>query len=414
MRKIALDILLQYKENQSFLNISLNHELNQKNLRKEDKDLITNIVYGTIKNEMYLDYQLSPYIKSKIKIYDLMVLKMSLYQMIFLDKIPNYAILNEAVAMVKLKGGVYRSKVINAILRNFIRNGIIPVTGNELEKLSIETSTPLWMVKMFEKQYGLKTCIKILHSFHEVPLLSARVNTLKTSKEDILKDSNIKDGYLSQEGVVFLHGNIANTTQFQEGKVTIQDESSQLVALLLNPKKGSRVLDMCSAPGSKTTHLSAIMENTGIIEAVDLYPHKIELIRANKQRLNATNIHEQVYDSTKLLDIFEKESFDYILLDGPCSGLGVIRRKPEIKYAPSSNMDDIIIIQKKLLENAYLLLKKGGTLVYSTCTMNKKENEQQIKWFVEKYPDMKIEIQRCIFPYEYHSDGFYMCKMIKE
>ena len=327
MRQIAIDILMKYKQENSYLNIELNHVLNKHELSKEDKDLITRIVYGTVQNEIYLDYQLAPYIKTKIKKYDHMVLLMSLYQLIFLTKIPDYAIINEAVNLVKHKGGKYRSQVVNAILRNFLRQGCIDIEGTEEEKLSISTSTPLWLVKMLIKQLGKETTQKVLGSYHEVPTLAARVNTLKTSRDEILKNYDVQVGYLSQDAILFKSGNIANTDLFKQGLVSVQDESSQMVALLLNPAKHSRVLDMCSAPGSKTTHLSAIMENTGMIEAIDLYEHKIQLIQNNAKRLNATNIHAQAYDSTKLTDLFEKESFDSILLDGPCSGLGVNQKK---------------------------------------------------------------------------------------
>ena len=414
MRQIAIDILMKYKQENSYLNIELNHVLNKHELSKEDKDLITRIVYGTVQNEIYLDYQLASYIKTKIKKYDHMVLLMSLYQLIFLTKIPDYAIINEAVNLVKHKGGKYRSQVVNAILRNFLRQGCIDIEGTEEEKLSISTSTPLWLVKMLIKQLGKETTQKVLASYHEVPTLAARVNTLKTSRNEILKNYDVQVGYLSQDAILFKSGNIANTDLFKQGLVSVQDESSQMVALLLNPAKHSRVLDMCSAPGSKTTHLSAIMENTGMIEAIDLYEHKIQLIQNNAKRLNATNIHAQAYDSTKLTDLFEKESFDSVLLDGPCSGLGVIRRKPEIKYLPSTNMDEIIVLQRKLLENAYLLLKKGGHLVYSTCTINKKENQLQVIDFIKHHQDMKVVEERLVLPFEYHSDGFYMCKMKKE
>ena len=413
MRQIAIDILMKYKQENSYLNIELNHVLNKHELSKEDKDLITRIVYGTVQNEIYLDYQLAPYVKTKIKKYDHMVLLMSLYQLIFLTKIPDYAIINEAVNLVKHKGGKYRSQVVNAILRNFLRQGCIDIEGTEEEKLSISTSTPLWLVKMLIKQLGKETTQKVLASYHEVPTLAARVNTLKTSRDEILKNYDVQVGYLSQDAILFKSGNIANTDLFKQGLVSVQDESSQMVALLLNPAKHSRVLDMCSAPGSKTTHLSAIMENTGMIEAIDLYEHKIQLIQNNAKRLNATNIHAQAYDSTKLTDLFEKESFDSILLDGPCSGLGVIRRKPEIKYLPSTNMDEIIVLQRKLLENAYLLLKKGGHLVYSTCTINKKENQLQVIDFIKHHQDMKVVEERLVLPFEYHSDGFYMCKLEK-
>lgn len=169
---------------------------------------------------------------------------------------------------------------------------------------------------------------------------------------------------------------------------------------------------MCGAPGSKTTHLGTLMNNKGTLDVYDLYPHKAKLIKDNAQRLGLTNIHVHTGDSTDL-SIFNKQ-YTKILLDGPCSGLGVLSRKPEIKYHDSSAMDEIIPIQAKLLENAYSLCIKGGNIVYSTCTINKKENEKQIEKFIKKHPDMHVVEERTILPYEYHSDGFYMCLLEKD
>lgn len=415
MRKIVADILYKYKSEGSYINIELNYVFKQNHLNAKDKDLVTQIVYGTIQNELYLDYQLKPYIKGKIKLYEQVVLLMSLYQLIFLDKIPDYAIINEAVEIVKNKHGIYKSKTVNAILRNFIKNGKREIiTDDPLEKISIETSTPLWLVKMFNKQLGQENTEKVCFSTLKKPPLTARVNTLKANRQDILKQYSLKKGKISEDAVIFEHGNIAHHSLFKEGKITIQDESSQLVGHYLSPKKESYVLDMCCAPGSKTTHLAAIMENTGHIDAFDLYEHKIRLVEENLERLGVTNTTVRAYDSTKLSDLYKAETFDYILLDAPCSGLGVMARKPEIKYQDSHNMDGIIQLQKELLKQAYYLLKKGGTLVYSTCTINKKENQLQIENFIKDYPKMKKEKEQLILPFFYDSDGFYMCRIIKE
>ena len=412
MRKIAADILYAYKKEGAYINLSLNKAIENNQLKKEDKDLLTRIVYGTVQNELYLDYQIEPYLHNKIKLFDLMVIKMSIYQMLFLDRIPHYAIINEAVEIVKKKNA-YRSKTVNAILRNFERNGKREIEAkDELERISIQYSTPLWLVKMLKAQYG-DQMIKIVQSFFEVPLLTARVNTLKANKEELLSD-RFKEGNLSQDSLIYKEGNIANSEEYKQGLVTVQDESSQLVARLLDPAQNSHVLDMCCAPGSKTSHLAMIMNNTGNIDAHDLYEHKIRLVQNQLDRLGVTNTSLHVGDSTKLSEVYPHESFDYILLDAPCSGLGVIGRKPEIKYQDNRNMDEIIAIQKNLLDNAYVLLKHGGSMVYSTCTLNRKENDKQIKAFVEKYKDMKVIKERVILPYEYHSDGFYMCKLVKD
>ena len=410
----AYRILNQYFEDESFLNIALNEQLKKSNLKREDKDLCTTIVYGTIQNLLAIQYQLQPYIKGKrVKKKIKTLLYLSLYQLMYLDKIPEYAVINEAVNIAK-KQGYQTSKFVNAVLRNFVRNERRSLEGlDELERISIETSHPLWMVKMFNKQYGLEKTKKICLEDNTPPTRSGRVNTLKASKEELLKEGCFKEGTLSKDALLYDKGNLALTSYFKEGKVTIQDESSQLVARLLDPQKTDYVLDMCSAPGSKTTHLSALMENQGKIEAYDLYEHKVKLVEYNLRRLGVKNVHIQAGDSTKLKEVYSEKTFDRILLDAPCSGFGVLKRKPEIKYHDSSIMDGLVSLQELLLENAYYLLKNDGTMVYSTCTINKKENELMIQKFIEKHPDMEIIKQRTILNYEYHTDGFFMCKMKK-
>lgn len=410
----AYRILNQYFEDESFLNIALNEELKKSELKREDKDLCTTIVYGTIQNLLAIQYQLQPYIKGKrVKKKIKTLLYLSLYQLMYLDKIPEYAVINEAVNIAK-KQGYQTSKFVNAVLRNFVRNERRSLEGlDELERISIETSHPLWMVKMFNKQYGLEKTKKICLEDNTPPTRSGRVNTLKASKEELLKEGCFKEGTLSKDALLYDKGNLALTSYFKEGKVTIQDESSQLVARLLDPQKTDYVLDMCSAPGSKTTHLSALMENQGKIEAYDLYEHKVKLVEYNLRRLGVKNVHIQAGDSTKLKEVYSEKTFDRILLDAPCSGFGVLKRKPEIKYHDSSIMDGLVSLQALLLENAYYLLKNDGTMVYSTCTINKKENELMIQKFIEKHPDMEVIKQRTILNYEYHTDGFFMCKMKK-
>lgn len=413
-REHAYTILNQYFEDQSYVNITLNEVLKNSELKREDKDLCTTIVYGTIQNLLYIQYLLQPYIKGKrVKKKVRTILYLSIYQLVYLNKIPTYAIINEAVEIAK-KQGYQTSQFVNGVLRNFERNEKRSLDGlDELERISIETSHPLWMVKMFNKQYGLEATRKICLEDNLTPTRSGRVNTLKISKDELLKEDCFIEGTLAKDAILYKRGNLANTSYFKEGKVTIQDESSQLVARLLDPKENDYVLDMCSAPGSKTTHLAALMNNKGRIDAYDLYEHKVKLVKFNLRRLGVKNVFVDAYDATKLKDKYDKETFDRILLDAPCSGFGVLKRKPEIKYHDSNMMDGLLPLQALLLENAYYLLKKGGTMVYSTCTINKKENEWMIQKFIDKHPDMEIEQQRTILNYEYHTDGFFMCKMKK-
>ena len=267
-REVALEILLKYHNEHSYLNITLNEYLKNSTLSRNDKDLVTRIVYGTVQNMIYLEYQLAPYIKDKkVKNKEKMILLMSLYQLIFLDKVPEYAVIDEAVKLAKKKN-FYAGKFVNAILRNYLRNGKRKIEAkDELEKLSIETSHPLWLVKMFTKQYDYETAKKICIHDNTPPVRTARVNTLKTNKEVLLKEGCFKNGNLAPDALLYNAGNIAESTYYKEGLVTIQDESSQLVAPLLSPSEDDLVLDMCCAPGSKTTHLAALMHNKGKIVA---------------------------------------------------------------------------------------------------------------------------------------------------
>lgn len=413
-RQIVLEILLKYKQENSYLNLTLNTYFSRYKLTRENKDFITRVVYGTVQNLLYLEYMLQPYLNGRVKTYEKMLLLMSLYQHYFMDSIPDYAIVNEAVNMAKKKKGMKTAQFINAVLKNAFAIQPSLEHLDEIERLSIETSHPLWMIKMFIKQYGLENTKKICLVNNEVPNKTARVNTLKITRDEFLKDENFKKGLLSEDAVYYQGANIAETTYFKEGIVTIQDESSQMVARLLNPQANEYVLDMCCAPGSKTSHLAAMMNNQGRIDAYDLYEHKIPLVNSQMARLGVSIVNVKAHDSTTLKDLYPADCFDKILCDAPCSGLGVMARKPEIKYHDSSSMDEIMKIQENLLENAYVLCKKGGSIIYSTCTLNKKENEKQIESFINKHPQMIIIEEKTILPFEYHSDGFYMCLLEKE
>lgn len=414
-REIILEVLVNYYKNNGYINIKLNKELETHPLSKEDKNFITRVVYGTVQYQLYLSYLLAPFIKGKrVKAFERMLLLMSLYQHEFMDSIPDYAIVNEAVKLAKKKKGVKTSQFINAVLKKAMNEKRSLEGLDKEERLSIETSHPLWLVKMLSKQYDYQTTEKICYANNEVPIQCARVNSLLVKQEDILKNEKFIKAKVSPWGVYYQGGNIANTKEYQKGLVTVQDESSQLVGELLNPSSDDLVLDMCCAPGSKTTHLAALMNNQGHIDACDLYEHKIKLVEDNLKRMAIKNVQTYVVDSTKLSEVFKNESYDRILLDAPCSGLGDLRRKPEIRYHDSSIMDEIIPLQKKLLENAYVLLAKGGRIVYSTCTINKKENEKQIESFMKRHPDMIKKEEKTILPYEFGSDGFYMCLLEKE
>lgn len=416
VREAAVTIL-QRVDQGAYLNLTLNAFLEKEKLTRVDADFLTRLVYAVESHRLYLDYGLKQILETKkVRNYEYRVLLVAYAQMLYFDKVPDYAIINESVAMVKNKRGKQAAGFINALLHRLLENKEPSLDHlDKLEQWSIYYSHPLWLVKMFTKQYGLDQTLDILKSNQEVPLLCARVNTLKTTREELLASyPYLTAGKLAQNSVFFPSGNIAHHPLFREGKISVQDEASQAVVEYMGLKDGMKVLDMCAAPGSKTTHMASLMHNTGTIHAYDIYEHKIALIESNAKRLGCSNIVAKAYDATKLLDIEEKESFDAILLDGPCSGLGVLGRKPEIRYHDSTIMDGLLPLQAQLLKTAEKLLKKGGIMVYSTCTLNKKENQKNIEKFVADCPWMTLEKEQTIFPMTFHSDGFYMAKLVKK
>ena len=419
-RKLAYSILNSVYKDKGFVNLLLNNALNESNLKPNDKGLVTNIVYGVLQNSMYLDYVIRHYcVDKKVDARMRTLLKCAFYQMYFMDKIPNYALVNETVEIAKSELGLQASKFANAVLNNAIRN---PFTlkqsdfKDELSYLCMKYSHPEWLIRMIGKHYGMDKAMSYMKSNVTPPPLSLRVNTLKTSVEEMLKVPYFKKGNLSPVGLFYTGDEpIGNVKEFLEGLVTVQDESGQMVAEIMDPKENCSILDMCAAPGSKTFHMASKIQNKGKIVAIDLYEHRIQLLKNQIKRLGATSVIPVCYDSTKLLEKYQEESFDYVLLDAPCSGYGVVRRKPDLLVnIDQKDLDGILSLQKELIDVAVKLVKNQGTLVYSTCTLNKKENESQVEYLLNKYPNFKVVEQRVIFPDEFDSDGFFICKLVRE
>lgn len=437
-RETALDILSGVFNNNSYSNILLGRELNKSDLQAKDKALVTEIIYGTIKYKYSLDKILCYFIKKNLKSLDtdvLNVLRLSIYQIRYLDKIPDFAAVNEAVNITKKRCGLSASKFVNAVLRNYLRNEKADFydLNNEAEALSFNYSFEPWMVKHFINQYGRDTALNIMEGLNEVPSVTVRVNRLKGDYDYVfekLKESGYKveKGYICKEAIRIIGGkNIEENPLFKEGFITVQDESAMLVAASMELKNNLTVLDLCSAPGGKTTHISEIMNNTGTVKAYDLHKNKLNLIENNFKRLGVTNISCTEMDSSVYNESLS-ESADRVLIDVPCSGFGIIRKKPEIKYTKSiKSVQSIIKIQRKIMKNAAQYVKNNGFVIYSTCTLNKEENEQNINWFIKTNPNFKIEMINfgnfenlvytkdgfvTILPNK-NMDGFFICKLRK-
>ncbi len=433
-RSIALKVLNRVFNEGAYSNLVLSNELNNSDLNDKDKALVTEIVYGTIRRKRSLDILIESFVRD-ISIMDkriLNILRMALYQLKFLDKVPSYAACNEAVEEAK-KISEKSGKLVNGILRTYGKKGESNLKfKNRIYELAYIYSFEPWLIRLFIKQYGEEETIKILKGLNITPKVTVRVNSLKGNFDEVFEeleesDYNVEEGDICPEAIFIKGGkSIENNKVFNEGKITVQDESAMLVAPLLGVQKGDTVLDLCSAPGGKTTHIAELLENTGKILAFDLHENKLSLIKENCDRLGIKNVTLKEMDATKInVDLVGLG--DKILLDVPCSGLGIIKRKPEIKWNKNrEDLKEIINVQRKIMENAWQYLREGGNIVYSTCTLNKEENEKNIEWFLNKYKNCKLEKifigngenlkyengMLTVLPNEY-MDGFFIAKLKK-
>lgn len=420
LRLIAYQILNKVFLHKAYSNIALNQALLESNLIDLDKRLVTTIVYGVIQNSLLLDFYIKKLVDDK-KINPKMrtILKMSYYQLYYLDKIPSYAVVNDGVQIAKDDMGMQASKFANAILRKMVSTKV-ELNKDEFKDLdeyhALKFSIPLWLFKMIKKQYGEKEALAWAEISKLTPFVSCRVNTTLTSVEEIIKSNNFIKGSLAQSSVIYTGSDsVFETDEYKNGLISPQDETGQLVAPQLDPMPGDYILDMCAAPGSKTMHIAELAKDKAKIIAVDLYPHRVKMIEASKKRLQIKSVSALELDALTLKNTFKDQEFDKILLDAPCSGYGVIQRKPDILInTKQENLDQLIKLQQGLIDQALLMLKKGGTLVYSTCTLNKKENDMQVEYALKQDPNLKLISSRQILPSTHQTDGFFYAKFIKE
>ncbi len=427
-RETALDVLVRTEQDRSYSNLLLHQTLQKYGLDKADAGLATEIVYGTIQRMNTIDYFLERFVAkgmAKLQPWVRSLLRLSFYQMMYLDRIPDHAVVNEAVNLAKKRGHQGISGMVNGVLRNVIRQKEtlkIPDNLPVIERIALTHSHPEWMVKRWLRQLGEERTERICEANNVPPRVSLRTNTVKISRDelvDLLKEAGLQaePSDLAPAGVLVKGGgNMALTPWFADGLFSIQDESSMLVAEAVDPKAGEKVLDCCAAPGGKTMHMAEKMEDRGEVWACDIHEHKEKLIREQAVRLGLHSVRTVTSDARKLSERFAPGSFDRILLDAPCSGLGVIRRKPDMKWSKQEReLDDICVIQQELLSQVHQLLRPGGVLVYSTCTIEHNENEGMIKRFLQEHPEFELENGQAlqIYPYEHQSDGFFIAKLRK-
>jgi 16S rRNA (cytosine967-C5)-methyltransferase len=430
-REAALEVLIRVEQDQAFSNLLLNQVLQANPLDRPDAALATELVYGTIQRMNTIDYYLNGFVSkglAKLEPWVRSLLRLSVYQLRFLDRIPAHAAVNEAVAIAKRRGHQGISGMVNAVLRNIVRKIeelSIPTELDPVQRLALTHSHPEWMVARWLEQYGLEVAENICEANNEPPKVSVRVNTILAERGRLIEEMqnmgiDARPSTLSQDGIIVSGaGNMAHTDWFRDGLISIQDESSMLVAEMVAPEPGMQVLDCCAAPGGKTAHIAEKMHDQGRIWAADLHEHKRKLIEDQADRLKLKCIETITEDARRLAERFAPESFDRILLDAPCSGLGVIRRKPDLKWVKQyADIEGISALQQELLQSVCLLLRPGGVLVYSTCTIERNENEGVVHRFLEKNgaafeldKTSEFPAMRTILPFEYGSDGFFIARI---
>nr|WP_229714111.1 16S rRNA (cytosine(967)-C(5))-methyltransferase RsmB [Saccharibacillus endophyticus] len=438
-REVALNVLTSVDENASYSNLLLNRSLQQAELSPADAGLVTELVYGTIARQATLDYFLNLFIKSEVKRLNPWVrslARMSLYQIRYLDRIPAHAAVNEAVEIAKKRGHQGIASMINGVLRSVLREGdklAIPDDLPTAERIALQHSHPQWLVERWIAQYGEETAEEVCEANNQPPKVSIRVNALKADRDELLRElenegRTVRASELSQSGIIVESGgNMANDHLYRDGRFSIQDESSMLVAEALAAESGMSVLDCCAAPGGKTAHIAEKMGNKGRIVANDLHEHKQGLIIEQAERLGLSCIQPSVGDAMALKDQFEPASFDRVLLDAPCSGFGVIRRKPDLRWAKTpDDTASIARLQRQMLNAVAGLVKPGGILVYSTCTIEREENQRAVAEFLRDHAEFVAEpfevpaleslpqaggagVQ--ILPNQFGSDGFYIARL---
>ncbi|WP_347550395.1 16S rRNA (cytosine(967)-C(5))-methyltransferase RsmB [Pseudalkalibacillus hwajinpoensis] len=441
VREAALDVIEKINKNQAYSNLLLNETIKKHQLSRKDTGLLTEIVYGTIQRKKTLDFYLDDFLTNRKRVQNWVIslLQLSLYQMIYLDRVPDRAIIHEAVEIAKKRGHKGISGLVNGVLRNTQRKGLRnpEEIGDVAERISIAKSHPLWLVQRWIEQLGVEATEAMCEENLLAPYVTARVNSMKTSVDQVIKDLEsegveVVKGSLSVDGVKVIEGKLFETNVYKRGDLTVQDESSMLVARALGVEPGQSVLDACAAPGGKTTHIAERLNGSGHVNSLELHAHKVKLIKKQAERLKLSTIEAETLDSRTVSERFKPNSFDRILVDAPCTGFGVLRRKPDIKWSKQEeDIDRITKVQKGILDSQASLLKPGGKLVYSTCTIEEAENQEVVKQFLQDHPEFELDqtladrlpekaTQYCedgqlqLLPHYFGTDGFYIACFIKK
>ncbi len=374
---------------------------------ERDRRFFTNLVYTTLDHLLSIDAVIEAHSKTplkKIKPYLLVCLRMGICQLKYMESVPDRAAINETVELVKKSKLRALAGFVNGVLRGAQRSGcafVIPdVEKDPVKALGLRYDMPEWIVSLWLQDYGMKQAEILLQKMQQPGSVCLRANTLKAEAAEIGKriaesvgeNGSVRQSSAVPEAFYAEHiGDISTWDLYKEGYVAVQDESSMLAALATGAKPGDRVLDLCAAPGGKSAFMAQMMKDHGSISSRDLHEHRVKLIRQNAERLGIGCIQAVAADATQL-QMEDLEQYDVVLLDAPCSGLGIMRSKPDIKlHHTMQDVMELAELQRKMLQVAAKAVKPDGTLVYSTCTLNKKENDEQVEWFLKNYPNFVLK-----------------------
>ncbi|MCQ2480866.1 MAG: 16S rRNA (cytosine(967)-C(5))-methyltransferase RsmB [Clostridia bacterium] len=435
-RQVAFEALLKIHKDGAYSNLVVDSMLKESDLDDRDKAFVSNLVYGSLDRLILIDFNLSLYLNQpskKLKPELHTVLVLGAYQILFMDKVPNHAAVSESVQLAKVNKSAFAASLVNAVLRRVADNGLRYPEMDErsTEFLAIKYSCPEWLMSMWVDAYGYENAVEIAERALDAPPIIARVNMLKTNPEDLMWKL-AEDGVIAEKCedmpnslVLSNTGSVDNLSAYKEGLFHAQDKASQYCCMALNPKQGDVIFDMCSAPGGKAFTIAEMIENKGLIKAFDIYQSRVDLIRRGAERLGLSCILSTLSDATVYNENFGKA--DKILCDVPCSGLGIIRRKPEIRYKNNVELQQLPDIQYRILCNAVRYLKPGGRIVYSTCTLNPAENENICDKFLAEHSDFhKVsflpQLQRysdkdgylTMMPHLHGTDGFFVAVLEKD
>jgi 16S rRNA (cytosine967-C5)-methyltransferase len=436
-RELALVALEQVEQSGAYSNLQLDQLLKKYPLADKDRRLATNITYGVLQHKLTLEYwliavtngkRLDPWVK--------VLLLSAIYQYHYLERVPDWAVTNESIEIAKHRGNPGIRKFVTGVLHAILRQGLADLQDitDPVERLSIQASVPVWLVEELVAEYGKEKATAVLRTINEPAHQVVRINRAKTTMTEVqqaltAEGIQFSESAVAEDALVISKGEVATSALFKEGLITIQDESAMLAVESMAVSPNDRVLDACAAPGGKTVQIAAKLTGDGHVDALDIHPHKVRLIEKNANRLGlADRVTAHALDARKVAAAFSDETFDKILVDAPCSGIGLMRRKPEIRYTKTKeDSAHLHQIQLAILNAVAPKLKKGGIITYSTCTILKQENEETVTAFLAAHPEFslvktqtarKIKDERhsptlTILPSDFDSDGFFISSLKK-